>query len=58
MDRTRLCGSRNVGSIPTEGTTLRKIVPAHYFLVVPGGDMFLRHIGVKTIEPGSRALNI
>jgi len=33
-------------------------VPAHYFLVVPGGDMFLRHIGVKTIEPGSRALNI
>ena len=27
MDRTQLCGSCDVGSIPTEGTTLEKSMP-------------------------------
>ena len=46
-----------VGSSPTGRTTLRKTVPAHCFLVVRGRDIFLRPLGVKIIEPGSRVLS-
>ena len=69
MDRTRLCGSRNVGSIPAEGTCVKLpgLVPGDFAHVVfmesnrrrraadKGlGDLCLIY---KSAEPGEEVLS-